>query len=114
MSLADTNVVPSGSESFTAFMPILPLAPGRFSTKNGAPSFWLRNGATLRVMRSPLEAGGYGMISRTGLVGQDVCATAVCAAKVKAASSARIRLGSNRRALRIAFLQAMGRVARQY
>src|ERR1700734_420520 len=93
-------------------MPILPLAPGRFSTKNGAPSFWLRNGATFRVMRSPLEAGGYGMISRTGLVGQDACATVVCAADVCAdeeeAASVVSRTPSNSgRQLCIAFLPAV-------
>src|SRR5580698_6232233 len=92
-------------------MPILPLAPGRFSTKNGAPSFWLRNGATFRVIRSPLVAGGYGMISRTGLVGQDLCAAAVCAADVCAtrttAGNAVIITSKSRRALCIAVLPAI-------
>src|ERR1700722_7076200 len=84
-------------------MPILPLAPGRFSTKTGGPGFWLGEGA-------------YGMISRTGLVGQDVCVAVVCAttgcvAKAKAGSSVRIRPGTSRRARCIAFLPAIGRVA---
>ena len=86
-------------------MPILPLAPGRFSTKNGAPSFWLRNGTTFRVMRSPLEAGGYGMISRTGLVGQDVGATVVCANDGAAATNASTEPSTSRRQLCIAISQ---------
>src|SRR5271154_6317694 len=89
-------------------MPILPLAPGRFSTKNGAPSFWLRNGTTFRVMRSPLEAGGDGKNSRTRLVGQDVCAavvcaTDVCAAKAKTGSSVSKEPSNTRCALCIGF-----------
>src|SRR5580693_3664061 len=88
-------------------MPILPLAPGRFSTKNGAPSFWLRNGTSFRVMRSPLVAGGYGMINRTGLVGQDVCAAVVCAARTTAGTAVIINPTKSRRALCIAVLPAI-------
>jgi hypothetical protein len=43
------------------------------------------------------------MISRTGLVGQDVCATGVCAANAKTGSSVRKELSNIRRALCIDF-----------
>ena len=49
------SVCPSGAALATAAVPVLPLAPGRFSTTNGLPSFVCKRSATMRAMLSGVD-----------------------------------------------------------
>jgi hypothetical protein len=46
---------PSAAALATAAVPVLPLAPGRFSTTNGCPSLACRRSATMRVSTSGVD-----------------------------------------------------------
>ena len=72
-------VWPSGSARATAPMPIVPPAPGRFSTTKGWPSCSDSRCATVRAMMSVALPAVNGTITVTRLVGQDcdcACASA--------------------------------------
>ena len=73
-------VVPSGSAFATRSVPMLPLAPGRFSITTGWPSIGCRLSATTRPTMSGVEPGPNGTISRSGFVGQSCAAAGAIAA----------------------------------
>jgi len=72
---ARPTVWPSGALFATASTPMLPPAPGRFSTTTGWPSFSLILGAMERAIRSALPPGGKLTMKRIGFDGH-VCACA--------------------------------------
>ncbi len=57
-------VLPSGLARATTWLPILPEAPGMFSTTTGWPSRALSRSATKRAIMSGPVAGVKGTISR--------------------------------------------------
>src|SRR5262245_36628731 len=77
-------VWPSGAALTAASAPIMPAAPGRFSTTTGWPSCALRLGASARPTLSRSPPGGKGTIIFSGLVGNSAaCATAIHASQAK-------------------------------
>jgi hypothetical protein len=50
---ASTSVCPSAAAVAAAAVPMLPPAPGRFSTTKGTPSSWPARSAIRRITRSP-------------------------------------------------------------
>src|ERR1700739_3921390 len=62
-------VYPSGSDLATASVPVLPLAPGLFSTTKGWPSFVCIRSARMRPMLSGVDPGANGTMIRTFRVG---------------------------------------------
>src|SRR5262245_8288374 len=71
-------------------MPIVPPAPGRFSTITGWPSCAVSFSATVRAMMSVALPGVKGTVTRIGLAGQG-CAHA---AALEASSAAGISLAA--------------------
>src|SRR3954452_9685727 len=68
-------VCPSGSALAAAAIPMVPPAPGRFSTTNGWPSCSERRCVTVRAMMSVALPAVNGTMTCTRLVGHD-CASA--------------------------------------
>src|SRR5512135_192354 len=68
--VAMNKVYPSGADLATMSAPILPAAPGRFSTMTGSPSSGRRFSASTRAVTSVLPPGGYGTTSLIGREGQ--------------------------------------------
>ena len=64
------SVWPSGTAFATAAVPVLPLAPGRFSTTNGWPSLACRRSATMRATLSGVEPAVNGTTTVTLRAGQ--------------------------------------------
>src|SRR5262245_14713630 len=60
------RVYPSGFELVTAPAPIMPPAPGRFSTTTGWPRISLMGGAIMRAVTSRLPPGANGTTIRIG------------------------------------------------
>ena len=58
----------------TAAVPVMPPAPGRFSTTMGWPIFGPMISARMRTEPLPAPPGAKGTITLTGLVGQVPCA----------------------------------------
>jgi hypothetical protein len=65
-----SSVWPSGAARLTPVAPIVPVAPGLFSTTNGCPNFSCSLGAIARASVSVDPPGGNGTTIVTGLVGQ--------------------------------------------
>src|SRR5580692_4229550 len=68
-------VVPSGSALATSSVPVLPLAPGLFSTMKVCPVLSCKFSATMRATRSGVAPAANGTMIWTVLVGQS-CADA--------------------------------------
>src|SRR5215471_19916381 len=81
-------VLPSGLARATTWLPMLPDAPGRFSTTTGWPSRGARRSATKRAIMSGPPAGVNGTIRRIGWSGQ---------AKAGAAANRLAAKGNNER-----------------
>jgi hypothetical protein len=64
-----SSVCPSGAAEATAFEPIAPVAPGRFSTTTGCPSEVASRSASTRATMSPVPPAENGTTSRTVRVG---------------------------------------------
>lgn len=67
--MANRMVWPSGSALATAAAPIMPVAPGRFSTMMGWPSEAASFSPISRVIASTLPPAASGTTMRIGLVG---------------------------------------------
>ena len=68
---ADTtsSVWPSAAALATASVPVMPFAPGRFSTKNDCPVWTASCCAISRAITSGAPPGPNGTIRRTGRLG---------------------------------------------
>ncbi len=73
-------------------MPMLPDAPGRFSTVNDWPNFSFSFSARMRNSTSVEPPAGYGTIMRTFWLGQLPCAKAGAAENAAPAAAVRSRL----------------------
>src|SRR6476659_41924 len=80
------RVVPSGTASAHARVPMLRPPPGRFSTTNGWPSAFCKPSASARVKMSPPPPGASGMMIRTGRNGQSCAAAGAGVASPSAAA----------------------------
>jgi hypothetical protein len=91
-------VEPSGSALATTSVPVLPEAPGLFSTMKLMPGWRAcRSSARSRPTMSGVEPGANGTMIRTGFVGQSCPACpAGCAASGAAAASSRARVAEHR------------------
>src|SRR5688572_4070758 len=67
--VAMKSVWPSASARAAASVPIVPLAPARFSTTTACPQISPRRGAMRRATMSVPPPGGKATMTRTGLVG---------------------------------------------
>jgi hypothetical protein len=67
--VAARKVYPSAGDFATASAPMIPFAPGRFSTTTGCFHASLSFCATVRVMMSVAPPGGNGTTILTGLPG---------------------------------------------
>ena len=68
-AVVTSSVYPSGGALATTSVPIVPPAPGRFSTRKGWPSACVSRSATVRPIRSDADPVAKGTITRTGLLG---------------------------------------------
>src|SRR5262245_26015547 len=99
-----SSVWPSGSALATTSAPILPPAPGRFSTMTGWPRVLASSSPTARASTSTSPPAGNGAIMRMGFVGQ------VCAPAADANAAPRIRNAANVRGNRRMTPSACGRL----
>src|SRR3954468_13132881 len=79
------SVYPSGGAFFAASVPMMPPAPGFFSTRNVWPMDFVNESATRRATMSVAEPGVNATMILTGLVGYD------CADATPATASANAR-----------------------
>src|SRR6266568_8423277 len=78
---------PSAGALTTKSTPMLPFAPGRLSTTNGAPKVLLKSSASARARKSTDPPGGLVAMMRTVWLGQGCCADAASGSAHAAASA---------------------------
>src|SRR5258708_27674475 len=84
---ATNSSCPSGGARSTTSAPMLPFAPGRFSTMNGWPNALANSSAAMRASTSTEPPGGLVAMRGTGRSGQGCAGVAPASARPAASSS---------------------------